>query len=147
MRLTEIKKNLFDVRADFYAHCISADFGMGKGIALEFNKRFNQKNRLIQGCGSAVKASWGSDKPVRCVVDGKTHVINLITKENYWDKPTYETLEASLQEMKRLVPGPALIAMPRIGCGLDKLTWSRVKDIIIETFKDTNVDIIVCSLS
>ena len=41
-------RDLFSVSEDYYlAHCISADFGMGKGIVVEFNKRFDIKNSRI----------------------------------------------------------------------------------------------------
>ena len=33
------------------------------------------------------------------------------------------------------------LAMPRIGCGLDGLEWNRVKGIIEEVFKQSNVNI------
>ena len=36
------------------------------------------------------------------------------------------------------------IAMPMIGCGLDKLNWDKVSQIIKETFKDTDIEILVC---
>ena len=40
-------RDLFSVADDYFlAHCISADFAMGKGIAVEFNKRFNTKTKL-----------------------------------------------------------------------------------------------------
>ena len=40
-------RDLFSVPDDYYlAHCISADFGMGKGIVVEFNKRFDMKHIL-----------------------------------------------------------------------------------------------------
>ena len=40
-------RDLFSVPEDYYlAHCISADFGMGKGIAVEFVKRFDTRNQL-----------------------------------------------------------------------------------------------------
>lgn len=43
----EENRDLFVVPEDYYlAHCISADFGMGKGIVVEFNKRFDMKRRL-----------------------------------------------------------------------------------------------------
>ena len=47
-------KDLFTVPEDYYlAHCISADFGMGKGIVVEFNKRFDGrgggKPEMVQG--------------------------------------------------------------------------------------------------
>lgn len=35
-------------------------------------------------------------------------------------------------------------AMPRIGCGLDRLQWDKVKTIIEEVFADTDVEILVC---
>lgn len=34
--------------------------------------------------------------------------------------------------------------MPKIGCGLDKLEWDKVEEIIKETFKDCDIDILVC---
>lgn len=47
MQYREEVRDLFTVSDDYYlAHCISADFGMGKGIVVEFNKRFNMKNIL-----------------------------------------------------------------------------------------------------
>ena len=33
------------------------------------------------------------------------------------------------------------LAMPRIGCGLDKLDWSIVKNLISDVFKNYNGDI------
>ena len=34
--------------------------------------------------------------------------------------------------------------MPLIGCGLDKLKWGKVRKIIIDTFNDTDIEILVC---
>ena len=39
------------------------------------------------------------------------------------------------------------LAIPRLGCGLDKLDWSRVKNILIDVFKTANVSINVFELS
>ena len=38
------------------------------------------------------------------------------------------------------------IAMPLIGCGLDRLEWEDVKTIIINTFQDTDIEILICRL-
>ena len=47
MIFTEKKRDLFSVPEDyFFVHCVSADFALGKGIALEFKKRFDMKNKL-----------------------------------------------------------------------------------------------------
>ena len=39
------------------------------------------------------------------------------------------------------------IAMPVIGCGLDRLEWSKVSEIIKEVFEGTDIEILVCKLS
>ena len=42
-------RDLFSVPDDYYlAHCISADFGMGAGIVIEFNKRFCSSKSIIK---------------------------------------------------------------------------------------------------
>ena len=47
MTYREEIKDLFSVSDDYYlAHCISADFGMGKGIVIYFNKKFDMKRKL-----------------------------------------------------------------------------------------------------
>ena len=75
-------------------------------------------------------------------------VFNLVIKEKYWHKPTLETLKAALLDMKAYATNMQVdkIAMPRIGCGLDKLDWHNVKPMIEETFKDTPIEIMVCVL-
>lgn len=45
-----------------------------------------------------------------------------------------------------LSQGIKKIAMPLIGCGLDKLSWQKVKLIILQTFHDIDMEIIICRL-
>ena len=71
-----------------------------------------------------------------------------VTKPRYFNKPTYETLQSSLNAMRKHCEehDVKMLAMPRIGCGLDKLEWSKVKEIIIQTFKNTNTEVTVYTL-
>lgn len=73
------------------------------------------------------------------------NVLNLITKSKCWGKPSYETLDMSLKEMKDIIikEGITKIVMPRIGCELD---WDNVKKIIISIFKDIDIEILICWL-
>ena len=34
--------------------------------------------------------------------------------------------------------------MPLIGCGLDRLQWEKVSEIVQEVFKDIDIEIVVC---
>jgi hypothetical protein len=38
------------------------------------------------------------------------------------------------------------LAMPLIGCGLDRLSWDNVSEIIEDVFEETNIDILICTL-
>ena len=50
MRYREEVRDLFSVPEEYgLVHCISADFAMGKGIVVEFNRRFDMKRRLQRG--------------------------------------------------------------------------------------------------
>ena len=141
----EEKRDLFSVSEEYYlAHCISADFGMGKGIVVEFNKRFDMKRKL-QKTYSDYLNQWTHKKMIGdCIRQDR--VFNLITKERYYQKPTYKSLTIALKKMKELCNEIHVnkIAMPIIGCGLDRLQWDKVSEIIKEVFKNTDIEILVC---
>lgn len=144
MNYREEQKDLFSVPEGTYlAHCISADLGMGAGIAVQFNHRYNMKQKLSV-FGNAIMSYWNNGQHGFCVL--KDNTFNLITKKHYWEKPTYETLTAALEKMKviALKEDIKTIAMPLIGCGIDKLSWDRVSEILKDVFKDTEIDILVC---
>ena len=137
----EENKDLFTVSEDYYlVHCISADFGMGRGIVVEFNKRFDMKNKLQKKYGSYLQRYTNGD----CILEDK--VFNLVTKPQYWSKPTYSSMRNALISMKDKCKEYKItrVAMPIIGCGLDRLEWSKVSEIIKEVFEDTDIEILVC---
>lgn len=138
-------RDLFSVPDDYYlAHCISADFGMGKGIAVEFNKRFDMKHILQTKHPDFVNQFHRQKRLFYCILEGR--VFNLITKERYFEKPTYETMLGALCEMKVLCWSENIhkIAMPIIGCGLDGLEWDKVSRIIKYVFQEEDIEILVC---
>ncbi len=145
MEFREEKRDLFSVPDDYYlAHCISADFAMGKGIVVEFNRRFDMKNKLKAHYPDYLDRWQQEKKRSGCILAGR--VFNLITKERYFQKPTYESLRGALECMKTLCgeKGVRRVAMPVIGCGLDRLEWEKVSAIIREVFSDKGVEVLVC---
>lgn len=140
MILKEEKRNIFTVDDKYYfAHCISKDANMGAGIAVAFKKEFSGLSRLSN--------HWELNEGVGgCMLVDK--VFNLITKERYWHKPNYQSLQTSLISMKVLIHDNKVkyLAMPKIGCGLDRLQWGKVREIIEEVFEDTDIEILVCHL-
>lgn len=50
MTYREEIRDLFTDSDEYYlAHCISADFALGAGIAVEFDKRFDMRRKLLSG--------------------------------------------------------------------------------------------------
>ena len=146
MTFTEKEQDIFELSNKdnyYFVQCISSDFKMGKGIALEFNKVFNCKNELVKEFKNFKWENTG-----RCIKAKNSIVFHLITKNRYWDKPTYRTLKESLIELKTLCLEQNIkkLVMPKIGCGLDKLQWNTVKENIIKIFNDTDIEILICYL-
>lgn len=138
-------RDLFTVPEEYYlAHCISADFGMGKGIVIEFNKRFDMKRKLQSKYPNYIDKWYYNNCRGDCILEGR--VLNLITKERYFHKPTYESLKSALLvcQSKCFRNDIKKIAMPIIGCGLDRLQWDKVSEIIKDVFKDMDIEILVC---
>ena len=122
-------------------HCISSDCTLGAGIAKTITQKYGTKGKLY---------------PYRIQIMSKFrneggfavrtgNVINLVTKEHYYDKPTYHTLTQALEGLRNLLNQYNIknISMPAIGCGLDRLNLEEVKKIINEVFSDTDINITI----
>ena len=147
MTLTEKYMDLFTVGPGYVlAHCISADFVMGAGIAKQFTDK-GVKDTLLN---KYTPNQWDGKGYIRvCSMTNNNTpytVANLITKQYVHDKPTYEMIEQSLVELKNYLVSRTImrLAIPRIGCGLDGLDWNKVESIIKKVFKNTMIDILVC---
>ena len=101
MIYTEKKMDLFSAPDDYYlAHCISADFALGAGIAVQFNKHFDMKNVLNRYYPNYLELYRESDMEGDCIVEGE--VFNLVTKERYFHKPTMKSMAEALNKMKKI---------------------------------------------
>ena len=100
------------------AHCVSADFQMKRGLASAIAYRypelrqfgFNAKNSLPSGS----LVSYFDKKNQR-------YIHNLVTKQRFFHKPTYETLQLSLMALRQHLERHNIraLSIPRLGSGLD----------------------------
>ena len=90
-----------------------------------------------------------------------TTIFNLITKARYNDLPTYGNMYLALSRLRALVDDYHAVGggerrvdvlyMPLIGCGLDRLIWSRdegdcVRRGIEDAFAGSDVELVVLRL-
>lgn len=135
------KRDLFTMPHGYYlAHCISSDFALGAGIAKTFDSTYNMRFKLFK-----LYPDYDYRGGEALLID---NVFNLVTKQNYWHKPTYETVKDALESMKEHLEfiGGNKLAIPHIASGLDRLEWSKVYEIICEVFKDMDIEIVICEI-
>lgn len=138
MPYTEEYRDLFTVSDTYHlAHCIASDLGMGAGIAVPMQKTFGLREK-IQNAGLPLHHPT-------TILTGR--VFNLITKAKSSGKPTLNSLHMSIIKMRDIAVKEEIvqIAMPKIGCGMDQLSWVQVQEIIKTEFTNTNIEIYVCN--
>lgn len=145
MNFKEETRDLFTVPQGYYlAHCISGDYSLGAGIAAQFVDVYNMRYKLHRNYPIPDGEKFANVGEALLI----DNVFNLVTKDRVYHKPTYDTLIKTLEDMKEQCENLDIdkIAMPRIGCGLDGLSWDTVEEIIKEVFEDTDMEILICTL-
>ncbi|XP_032805067.1 ADP-ribose glycohydrolase OARD1 [Petromyzon marinus] len=136
--IPEVQGDLFSCPPnEALAHCISADCRMGAGIAKIFKAKFSGTQELLT---QAKKVG-----EVAVLERNGRFIYYLVTKMKAFNKPTYPDLESSLRAMRHHCTshGVTAVSLPRIGCGLDKLQWDRVKWIMEKVFRDSGIKLTV----
>ncbi|XP_044312611.1 ADP-ribose glycohydrolase OARD1 isoform X1 [Drosophila rhopaloa] len=136
--LSEVDGDLFSAPKDYsLAHCVGADLAMGAGIAVQFKKVYGKVDEL--------KAQQAGSGDVAVLKDDQRYIYYLVTKSQSWGKPTYESLQASLEQMREHMRHNNVdkLAIPRIGCGIDGLEWDKVSGVLEYVFGQEPLEIVV----
>lgn len=135
--------NLFDLRADVLVNPVNCVGVMGKGVALEFKRRYPE---MFDDYREACKR--GEVRPGKLHVwSGMACVVNVPTKRHWKDKSTYEDVQLGLNALNLQIIGFGkrwTVAMPALGCGNGGLEWARVKPLIETTLGQLPNTIYVC---
>ena len=157
MQLEIVKQDITTISSDFLiCHCISADAAMGAGVALALVRRFPSMKSEVKECLKDIPLPRRISQVVFFVDDTSNAIIaNMITKTHYWDKSStmpqgayLDNLRICLTLVKQIMLERNIkkLAMPKIGCGLDRCSWMEVESTILDVFGGTDIDIIVCVL-
>lgn len=141
MAYTEIKGNIFNTKAHAIGNTVNCVGVMGKGIALEFKRRYPQMFKIYQVDCETRKLEPGHVY----YYPTSTHLILNITTKNHWKYPSkIEWIESALEQLvseyrqKRI----ASLAVPLLGAQSGKLNIVEVKKLMRSYLQDlTDIDI------
>ena len=133
-----IEENLLNVPIYFkVAQAINADLTFSpKGLTGLMDKYFNIGNQLED----YINVDWETGDVIPT-----GSVYNLLTKKNKDDVVTYSTLTTCFENLRDACyrDNTRYLAIPKIGCGRDKLEFEKVYALINEIFGDTDIKVCI----
>ena len=151
--LTIRKGDIFQSHADALVNPVNCVGVMGKGLALEFKKRYPYMFRYYGYCCKCGRMKIGTplyvlddDVNMHC---GKRLIVLFPTKNHWREKSQLSYIEECLNELVATYkyrnaynrPYYSSIAFPALGCGLGGLDWHDVVSIMVRKLVDLQADV------
>lgn len=128
--LTFVKGDIFKSNAQVLVNTVNCRAVMGKGLALEFRKRFPQ---MFEEYKKECKAGRLKIGTLHLYRSKDKWVLNFPTKDHWRSRSKIEYIERGLQYFveHHREWGIRSIAFPKLGCNLGGLDWQEVKEKMI----------------
>ena len=122
-----VQGDIFKSGADALVDPVNCVGTMGKGLALEFKKRFPTPSKIyIEACKRG-EVRLGTMH----VVDGyeKPIIISFPTKQHWRDSSRLQSIVSGLDDLRLVIQEKQIksVAVPALGCGNGGLRWADVK--------------------
>ncbi len=127
---------------DALAHGCNCAGAMGKGIAVEFRRRFPRMYVEYKARCAKGQFTLGD---VFAWTEGAVTVFNLGTQRNWRTKAELPAIKTALEAMVEHAHqrGIRRIGLPRIGAGLGGLPWSDVRALLAAVGERSSVELVV----
>ena len=137
-----LEGDLFTSPAQTIVNTVNTVGVMGKGIALEFKKRYPSMFETYKLACEKKRLKTG--KLMLCY-EADHWVLIFPTKENWRNPSRLEYIEQGLIKFTNMYAesGITSIAFPRLGCGNGELSWDEVKPLMEKYLKDLPIDIYI----
>lgn len=125
--------DIFDVDVAVLVNPVNCVGVMGKGLALQFKKRFPENFKFYRSMFERYKLRIGEVTLFCLDTDSyPLYIINFPTKDHWKDESKIEYIEAGLVDLVSHIKIFHIksIAIPPLGCGLGGLHWSDVKALL-----------------
>jgi O-acetyl-ADP-ribose deacetylase (regulator of RNase III) len=131
-----LRGNLFDSDAEALVNTVNTHGVMGKGIALEFKKRFLANYEFYRQACEQGQVQIGKMLVFPTQSLQPQYIINFPTKQHWRGRSKLEYIQRGLQDLVCVVQqqGIRSIALPPLGCGHGGLRWEQVKPLIEQAF-------------
>ena len=137
-----IEGDIFKSPAQVLVNTVNTVGVMGKGIALEFKKRYPDMFQAYRDLCERRRLKTGS---LMLYYEPDHWILLFPTKENWRNPSRMEYIEAGLAKFCRMYAEKGInsVAFPRLGCGNGELSWSDVQPVMEKYLKDLPIDIYV----
>jgi O-acetyl-ADP-ribose deacetylase (regulator of RNase III) len=129
--VTFVRGDIFKSPAQVLVNSVNCVGVMGKGIALEFKKRYPQMYNDYKA-----RCDKGQVRPGEPYLweDDSVQILNFPTKRHWRENSVLQDIEDGLKCLSKSYEclGIQSIAMPPLGCGLGGLSWSDVQPMIVK---------------
>ena len=134
--------DIFTSSCDFLINPVNTVGVMGKGLALEFKKRFPNNFIHYRSCCKNNSLTIGK---LLIVPENDKIIINFPTKIHWKDNSKLNHIILGLEKLKIAIPryGITSIAFPKIGCGLGNLDWKDIFPLIKKFADEIDQNILV----
>jgi O-acetyl-ADP-ribose deacetylase (regulator of RNase III) len=127
--VTYVQGDIFQSPAQVLTNTVNCVGVMGKGVALEFKKRYTGLFESYKALCD--KQAVAPGKPYLWEND-RVQVLNFPTKRHWKDDSRLDDIEAGLKYLSENYASMGIdsLAMPALGCGNGGLNWNDVKPLI-----------------
>lgn len=140
------KGDILKADAEALVNTVNCVGVMGRGIALQFKKKFPENFAAYRKACDAKELKLGQ---VLIFDTGQMfnprYIVNFPTKDHWRSKSEVDAIVAGLVDLVREVKARKIksIAIPPLGCGLGGLDWSEVRPLIDSAFENLDIRVMV----
>ena len=137
----EVIGNLFESRAETLVNPVNCVGVMGKGLALEFRRRFPEMfKEYVARC--ARKEVRLGEPYLYCDASG-ARILNFPTKDHWRSPSRLADIERGLDHFAKYYAewGLKSVAFPQLGCGNGGLRWEEVGPLIFLKLRPLNIEV------
>lgn len=149
--IRETTGDLLSAPADAIVNTVNTVGVMGRGIALQFKKRFPENFKAYERACKAGEVQLGSVHifETGAMLEQPRWIINFPTKGHWKSRSRIEDIASGLDDLVEKIASLQIrsIAIPPLGCGLGGLEWADVRPLIEQKLENVDAEILLYSPS